>query len=364
MDYSRRWQKIGDLGKGGQGVVYRVLDTSQFNVDGHLLPAIKNSIRYLAVTDYGVSKDHFEAFRKAVVALVQMEDPSHHGALKVLHQPEESRDADRAKARIKTEIEAMRKIAHPNLLMILDADPDSEWFVSHYYLKGTLAKNESSFVGDFEGALRSFRPLVEGVSELHKRKVVHRDIKPQNVFLDTADNLVLGDFGLVFFTDERHTRISDTWENVGSRDWMPGWAMGMRVEDIKPSFDVYCLGKLLWHMVSGLPMLRLWYYDEPEFNVEARFPRGRAIQWANPLFNRCIVEHEKDCLPDASTLLAEVDQVLSLIDNNAHRLDPNVKRRCKVCGVGSYQLIGDRSLNETTRFGLQPVGDRTLKIFT
>ena len=150
-----------------------------------------------------------------------MDDPSYHGALKVLHQPEDARNAATAQERIQREIEAMATIVHPNLLTILEADPDAEWFVSQFHPHGTLAENQHRFAGKFVEALRAFRPLVEGVAELHKQGIVHRDIKPQNVFLDAAGRLILGDFGLVFFTDERHTRISGTIENVGSRDWMP-----------------------------------------------------------------------------------------------------------------------------------------------
>ena len=247
MDYSSRWQIVKELDEGGQGKVYRVRDVHKFNIGAKLRPAIESYFRNLSGigAEESKKKERFQSFREAVVDLVRMEDPSHHGALKVLHKPGDARDADRAEDRIKREIQAMSDILHPNLLKILDRDSDSKWFVSQYQPNGTLTKNLDRFVGDFPKALRAFQPLVEGVSELHKNNIVHRNIKPQNVFLDSADNLVLGDFGLVFFTDELHTRISGTLENVGSRDWMPAWAMGMRIEDIKPSFDVFSLGKLL-----------------------------------------------------------------------------------------------------------------------
>jgi len=236
--------------------------------------------------------------------------------------------------------------------------------VSQYHPKGTLIENQNKFVGNFIKSLRVFRQLVEGVSELHKNNIVHRDIKPQNVFLDSDDNLVLGDFGLVFFTDERHTRISGTLENVGSRDWMPAWAMGRRVEDIKPSFDIFCLGKLLWSMVSGSPFLNLWYFDKPENNIEEKFPNSKSISWVNSLLKKCIVEHEENCISNATELLAAVDEVLSNADINADRFDPKIERRCKVCGVGTYALIVDRKPAQSRNFGLETAGDRSFKIFT
>jgi len=356
MDYRKRWKIIDDLGPGGgQGKVYRVLDTSKFNVKKEVIPALKNSIiSFTTSQTEETMKAMFELFRKPVVHIMTMENLYNYGALKVLHDPKDARDAELAETRIKLEIDAMVKVTHPNLLKILDADPDSKWFVSQFYPQGSLDKYLKKFAGDFIGALRAFRPLVEGVSEIHKKSFVHRDIKPQNIFLDGDDNLILGDFGLIFFVDSEHTRISHTFENVGSRDWMPPWAYSIQVEEVKPTFDVFSLAKVLWSMVSGLPVLRLWYFNNDRFNLEKIFPKSLCIQFANELFKKCIVEHEKDCLPNATALLEEVDKILSIINYNADLLDPQIERRCKVCGIGNYRL--DIDFNDQEKiftFGLR-----------
>ncbi len=357
MDYKNRWKIIAILGQGGQGRVYRVIDTKEFDIDGQIRPNIENSLSGLISSDKIESrKKFFELFRWAMVDLFKMEDPENQGALKVLHKPKDAKSADRAQDRIKREIKAMAGISHPNLLEILDTDRDSRWFVSKFYPKGSLDKHLNQFVGDFPKALKAFRPLVEGVSELHKKGYVHRDIKPQNVFMDRSDNLVLGDFALVFFTDESYTRISKTWENAGNSDWMPGWAMSTRIEEIEPSFDVFCLGKLLWSMVSGSPNLPLWHYDQQEFNLEIKFPHRHSIRLANYLFSKCIVEFEKDCLPDATALLEKLDEILSLIDSHGEVVDSKMKRQCKVCGKGNYNE------SDATSYFMKPVGKRVLKM--
>jgi hypothetical protein len=145
---------------------------------------------------------------------------------------------------------------------------------------------------------------------------------------------------------------------------MPGWAMGMRIEDIKPTFDVFSLGKILWAMTSGRPILQLWYFDRERFNVEKMFPNAVNIPWANSLFKKCIVEEEKDCLPNAGALLNEVDKTITAIESNADRIDITVKRICKVCGQGEYKLVVDRNPIETRNFGFNPAGSRDMMIFT
>ena len=135
--------------------------------------------------------------------------------------------------------------------------------------------------------------------------------------------------------------------------------------DIKPTFDVFCLGKLLWAMVSSTPILRLWYFDQPQFNLEEMFPNAPSIKLANTLFKKCIVEFEENCLPDATALLEEVDKVLSMIDRNADLIGENVERPCKVCGIGNYKLvIGRDDVTGLGNFGMKAVSGQSFRIFT
>ena len=364
MDFQTRWDIIEELGKGGQGTVYRVRDKKRYNLEEEIYPALQDSIAGLPAINTPESKQkRLETLRKAIVDLINIENPLYHSALKVLHEPKDSRDPERAKTRIAYEIQAMYSVSHPNLLKIVDYDSDGIWFVSQYHQKGSLDKNRDIYAGDFEGSLKAFRPLVHAVSEIHKLGLVHRDIKPENVFLAHDGRLVLGDFGSVFFTDSQHTRISATYENVGSRDWMPPWAMGIRIEEIKPCFDVFCLGKLLWAMVSGRPILQLWYYDKEQFNVEEIFPRSKSIKFANDLFSKCIVENETDCIPTASELLEEIDKIIDIIELGADKLNLEIERKCKVCGIGKYLVMSDGNLTRTQNYGLSPRGNMNFMIF-
>jgi len=363
MGYSEKWEVLGLIDGGGQGKVYRVIPKSMSH---QLDMSIIHAIKVIADPKADDTTKHHEyrEFKKGIIDLLDRENPVHHKALKVIHKPEDSRDAELAEVRLRREIKAMADITHPSLLKIVDYDLESKWFVSEYFPRGTISKCRNIFAGNFEKALKAFRPLVEGVAKLHENKIVHRDIKPENVFLDSKDNLILGDFGLVFFIDDEEPRISKTLENVGSRDWMPTWAQGVRIEDIKPTFDVFSLGKLLWTLISGQPKLLLWYFDKSQNNVENLYPEGSFIKLANPLFRKCIVEDEHNCLSDASELLKEVDKVLSVIENHADLIDLNVKRKCKVCGIGNYELRVNENIADVHNFGFSAVGNRKWRIFT
>jgi serine/threonine protein kinase len=339
MNYSDKWKVVEPLDRGGQGQVYRVRKKKEYlEIKESVTKALRNVVGGGSYIDPH-RKEAYDTLCELLPKMLWIE----HFALKELHKTEDARDPKLAKERIKREIIAMSKNLHTNLIELVDSNPDEGWFVSRFYSGGTLAKRIDILRGNFLAVLKATRPIVEGVASLHKQGYVHRDIKPENIFIGAKNELILGDFGLVYFDDPEHTRISETYQNVGSIDWMPGWAMGMKIEEIKPTFDVFCLGKVLWAMTSGRTKLRLWYFKEDEFNIEKMFPESRAIQFANKLFEKCIVEREKDCLPNADILLEEIDKTVAAIECGADQIDLMVKRKCKVCGIGEYNQVADEN---------------------
>lgn len=365
MDPNKRWKTVKELKPGGQGRVFTVIDSEKIDIQTQIKDPIEKAIRNLAgSTTTKVKNIVLNEFISAIDKIHDISNPDNFGALKILHTPEDARDFELAKERIKNEIESMSSISHPNLIKILDSDPESLWFVSQYHEKGTLTDNRQKYIGNFEEALRALKPLVEGVAMLHKEGKIHRDIKPGNIFIDKNDNLILGDFGLIYFEDDDHTRISSTFGNVGSRDWEPGWAQGKRVDNVSPAFDIFGLGKVLWYMVSGLDVLPLWYFDGEDSNVETLFPDSPFIWLANDIFGKCIVQFEAECLNDSSEFLTEIDNSISIIKSNADRIGMKKLRKCKICGLGKYLMKSDGNQASTKNFGgIQPTASNKIMLF-
>jgi serine/threonine protein kinase len=276
--------------------------------------------------------------------------------LKLLHEPARS-DAT-ALNRLEREVEVLSKVNDRSLIRIVDADPRSGWYVTPYYRGGTLAEHLASYAGDPEAALYALLPLVEGVAKLHEMGVVHRDIKPENIFMSHA-RLVLGDFGIVYFTDDRQHRLSESYENVGSRDWMPGWAMGMRLDDVRPNFDVFSLGKVLWAMVSGRTKMQLWYFDDERYDLRRQFPYDERIPWIHRLLTGSVRERQEHVWVHAEAMRAEMLKVIQAIRRGGQVVSREVNRACRVCGIGIYEVAAPEDNHAAlNNLGFRPAGEK------
>jgi serine/threonine protein kinase len=350
-----KWEVIREIGRGGQAITYLVRDTTKFDLS-ELLQQLKHAINIL-----GTVQTPEEYSKGALTALERIEKYLHResdrfcAALKILH--ESARKNVKALGRLRKEVETLSQLEHPNLVKILDSSVENGWFVMPYYGEGTLAQHLDRFKGRPQEVLEAFRGLVDGVANLHTTPAVHRDIKPENIFVCDS-RLILGDFGIIYFEDAAQTRLSDSYENVGSRDWMPGWAMGMQLDEVRPSFDVFSLGKVLWAMVSGRTKMRLWYYDHDEFNLEKLFPNDERMLWINRLLHGSIQEYESMVWPSAHEMLEQIDVISAQIRRGSQSVRGDAARWCRVCGTSKYQPIITQNSppDALRRLGIEPVG--------
>jgi|SRR5882672_1059266 len=351
-----RWRRVEKLGSGGQGTVYRVVDEAKVGVDSAQLNKALRSLAAAIPVDQGQSLDFL---RDAIFRFASSVDPANQGAQKVLRKSDDARDVERAEKRLRREISAMKEVEHPSLLRIIDANLDEKWYVSEYHERGTLTKHAAHFVGKPRDAILALRSVVEGVAVLHEQKLVHRDIKPDNIFIARDGRLVLGDFGLVASSDDAHTRLSGTFENVGSRDWQPGWTLG-EIEEVEPNFDVFTLGKTLWSMVSGKKKLRLWYFREAHSDLEQQFPGTSDMPLLNTLLSKCVVEKPEACLKSARDLLEEMDTTIARMTAGA--VDDAEGSVCRICARGTYQLLHDENRGNPHNFALAAGGSGQYKL--
>lgn len=326
------WEALEpQIGAGGQSTVY-LARTPQRVAEGEQSYQVLRELAGGGLRDIATA----ERFAKAPLDLARFDSLSDLGALKVFKIREGGAPAQE---RLKREIAVLSE-KRPHLPKLLDANETQSWMVTEYFPGGSLDKSPFRYRGQPILALRAFRRLVETVATaLHQDGIVHRDIKPANVFIDTDGTLVPGDFGIVYVPDQG-VRVTLTEERVGPWDYMPQWAdLGERHENVKPSFDVYMLGKLLWCMIAGRLRLPREYHRRADFDLERIFPDNKHMARINSILDKCLVESADECLASAKQLLELVDGNLAMIEQGTPLIDSKgqVLLPCRVCGKGFYQ---------------------------
>ena len=335
------WEVVRPIGRGGQGQVYLVRDVS--GVSNTADAPLKN-LRHAIATLVGVGEE--SQYEKASLQFadeirrIMGESQVPLGALKKLLPFKEGAADDEATGleRMKRELAALESVNHPSLVKVLDSNLEQKWFVMEFFEHGTLSNHlETTYKGRVIDALRALRPVVDAVAALHSKKVVHRDIKPDNIFVASGGHLVLADCGLAFKLENKD-RLTSTFENVGTRDYQPPWSYGMRLEDVQPTFDVFGLAKVLWAMVSGRSKFPLWYFDKPPHDLRQMFPDVPAVQFLHRLLGKCVVEFESEMrLRNANDFLREIDAVIAAVSHGRQLPGRNATMRCQFCGVGAYR---------------------------
>ncbi|MCA9608286.1 MAG: serine/threonine protein kinase, partial [Myxococcales bacterium] len=175
-------------------------------------------------------------------------------ALKLLH-PELTADRD-VRRRFRRESSVLLALDHPSIVRVLDigANDGEQLFSVMELLTGETLQQLVAREGQLSA--RALLPIVEGIAAglgaAHAHGVIHGDLKPANVFLvGEGRDVKLLDFGLSKVLGlERLTR---TGELIGTPAYMaPEQALGLG-QELDPRADVYGLGALLYHCLTGAP---------------------------------------------------------------------------------------------------------------
>ncbi len=205
-----RYEILAELGRGGMGVVFKAFDRE---LDRTV--ALK-SLRLDAPSAGGV----LERFQKEALAVARLRHP---GIVR-LHDVGTWRD---------TPVLVMDFIEGPTL---------AAW------IKGSAPGTP----GHRERGARILLQVARAVAYAHRQGVVHRDLKPENVLLDAEAGAFLTDFGLAREIGSA-TRLTQAGTVLGTPAYMsPEQAQGA-ADGLWPSTDIYSLGAVLYHVLTGRP---------------------------------------------------------------------------------------------------------------
>jgi serine/threonine-protein kinase len=262
---------VAELGRGGMGVVYK----------GH-----ESSLnRYVAIKVLADSLAHDEA----------------------------------VKERFLREARSMAALNDPHIIQIyfIGEDEGQTYFVMEFVegeSLGSMLKREGKL--SVEQSAKVIHQTAMGLSTAHDRGVVHRDIKPGNLMINSRGAVKIADFGIALSNHDLSKKLTTTGEFVGTPGYLsPEVCLGKPVDQRS---DIFSLGIVMFEMLAG----RMPFTDES--------PLGLMLE---------VVKAE---IPDVREINAEVDPEIARILDKMIAKDPAERyQSCHelVDDLGSHPLV-------------------------
>jgi serine/threonine-protein kinase len=151
--------------------------------------------------------------------------------------------------RFRHEAKAVGRINHPRIVQIYDYGEDEEIaFIVMEYVSGKtllqhLTQNDRY---DTREAGEIIRQLLDGIGHAHAQGVIHRDVKPSNILINSDGRIKIGDFGIARIEASELTQVGDV---LGTPHYMaPEQFLG---GEISPLADIYSIGVIAYELLAG-----------------------------------------------------------------------------------------------------------------
>ncbi len=183
----------------------------------------------------------------AEVYLGEHMDLGTQAAIKVLHAQLTSHDT----LRFNAEASTIARLSHPHIVRLLEfaTDEGTPFLVLDYAPGGTLRERHPRGTPlPVETILPYVRQACDALHYAHEEKVIHRDVKPENLLLSADGRVLLGDFGIATVAQSSHSQ--STQEVLGTVTYMaPEQIQGKP----RPASDLYALGIIVYEWLTGEP---------------------------------------------------------------------------------------------------------------
>jgi serine/threonine-protein kinase len=217
--------------------------------------------------------------------------------------------------RFRAEALVAAKVQHPNVVPVFETGQLNglPYLVMQYIEGCSLAERIKAGPLTPAEAARCVAAVARAVAAMHAVGIVHRDLKPSNILLDGQNRPYVTDFGLAKLL-ESESGATQTGVVLGTPQYMaPEQALG-RNKEVGPSADVYSLGAILFECLTGHPPFReATPFDTVLAVLEREPPRPRTL---NPSVPRSLEEVCLQCLDkESSRRFSSADALASALEH-------------------------------------------------
>jgi serine/threonine protein kinase len=203
------YEILSEVGRGGMGIVYKARRRS----DGEIV-----AIKQLVLSNVG--KEKIQEFRD----------------------------------RFKREAATAQRLKHPNIVTVFDVEIDADnYFYVMEFLEGNSLRRHLEINGGRISVLEFSRILtqvVEGLSFAHTMNVVHRDVKPDNIFILDNGTVKVTDFGIARVADFEDAHLTKTGVMMGTLAYVSPEQL-QDAKNVDHRADIFSLGVVTYEALSG-----------------------------------------------------------------------------------------------------------------
>lgn len=235
-------------------------------------------------------------------------------AIKILHQ--EHGDAQSSE-RFRREAQAAARLKHPNAVSIYDfgISTDGLQYLVMEFVEGiSLRERLNDGPLDFATASEVISQVCAALDEAHRRQIIHRDIKPDNVILHSSAaglRVKVLDFGIAKLRDETAGHLTQTGSVMGTPHYMsPEQCLG---EELDPRADIYSVGIVLFEMLCG------------------------RVPFNSPVSTAVVVQHVSQAPPLLRSINPAVPEAVEQVA--LHAIQKNRDDRPSTAGILAQELV-------------------------
>jgi serine/threonine protein kinase len=216
--------------------------------------------------------------------------------------------------RFTREMAIMQRLEHPNLIRVYDQGvySDCPYYVMEYFpgedLFELVADGRKA---DYDIVQTVAMSVGDALCYIHDKKIIHRDIKPRNIFLGESGVVKLGDFGIAKFGESQLTQTNIA---LGTPTYMSPEQFTER--NLTPACDIYSYGAALFHLITGrLPFDGFDTFELFDKHLTQQPPKIRDFrpevprEWDELITSRCMAKKPEDRPASMTEVMVAVRQL-------------------------------------------------------
>jgi len=231
--------------------------------------------------------------------------------------------------RFKIEAKAAAALNHPNIATIhAIEESEDQIFIVMEYIEGAELKDKikSSAIPETE-AIEIAKQIAEGLEAAHKKGIVHRDIKSQNIMITNDGKVKIMDFGLAKVGGIQLTKIGST---VGTVAYMS--PEQSRAEEVDHRTDIWSFGVVLYEMITGELPFKGEYDQVILYNINMEEPEpiinfsSDQLTELNSIINKTLRKDPQQRYQNLKRLLSDLNKIKKeqVTEKNNHSVNKEI----------------------------------------